>query len=287
MKIEVIKNLVLLLIVASLWVFVYACSAVRTEFYRGETEYLYSQAKIAYASGDYEGARECFAIITSFDPDCAQAWAGLGNISYLEGDMDTALACYRKAGNIDPDLKTAIQSLSTAALFRKQRQADRTKEFNFHKIYDLLSSGKQKEFDRRISAATNLSEKAQNTMIFSRAELDDITRNIRRRLAEDEVPPATILFCGYFLLYNTNDGKVEAVGHIQHAAAMVDGKRRQEAFMVIGKYYQSHGEANKALLYVRAALAAGVPMKAVVPQIARIFKVPKETAIGRKTATEP
>ena len=71
------KNIILPLIVALLLVIVCACTAVRTEFYRAETEHMYNQAKTAYDSGDYETARMNFTRVTECDPSFAQAWVGL------------------------------------------------------------------------------------------------------------------------------------------------------------------------------------------------------------------
>jgi tetratricopeptide (TPR) repeat protein len=260
----------------ALLLLLFGCSAMRTEFYREESKHLYNQAKADYERGDYHSAREHFTRITEHDPACAHAWVGLGNICYLDNDMKTAETYYRKAVGLDPGLQEQIQAHTLNAAYKKKQLDFLKKPFNLQKALYLLSAGNTAEFDRLASASTSLAEVAQATFAVSFAEIADLEIVIRKRLADNNAPPETRLFCGYFLLFNTAGGREHALLHIQETAALVADPLRQEAFTVLGRHYCHSGDVNKAIIYFKAALEAGAPMESFAPELAKIYRIPLE-----------
>lgn len=269
-----------LMIGTSFMLLICACSATRTEFYREESKHLYNQGKAAYESGQYDSARDHFTRITEYDPAHSQAWVGLGNICYLENDMKTAQACYRKAVEIDPDLRQQISARITIATYREKRQRSLEKPFNLRKALDLLLAGNTTAFDRQASTSTSLAEITQATAAVSFAEIADLEKLIRKRMADSNAPPKTRLFCAYFLLFNSKTGREEAVVHIQEAASLVNETHQLEAFVVLGQYYYRIGENNKAIIYFKAALEAGASEESIAPELARIYRIPPEDVTG-------
>jgi len=97
------------------------CGLLRSEFFRGETGYLYNEGLMAYKAGDFDKALEYFERVTKKDPHYARALAGLGNVALIRGEFGKAEGYYRQAMDIEPGLKKMLLPLFMAAKERKAR----------------------------------------------------------------------------------------------------------------------------------------------------------------------
>ena len=98
-------------------VFTCGCASLRTEFYRGETRYIYNRGCQQYRQGDYDLAREDFKKVLALDPDYGPAHGALGNIALAEGLHEAALAYYRSAIQVDPELENDLRPFILIATF--------------------------------------------------------------------------------------------------------------------------------------------------------------------------
>ena len=263
--------------------FLCGCGTLSSEFYKGETAYLYNQGCSSYKAGEYEKALEYYQRVVKLDPGYAQAYAGLGNLALIKKKHDDAQHCYKKAIELDPELKDKLLPLMLAAMEQKVRQPLIECGLDLKKVLDFLSSGKEKELERLLTQNVPIDLLAKDTVSITLKERDDLNRLIIDYAYSGKGFKRLRLFTGYFLFYSEKKDWL-AANVLSNSVKDVSKTDQQDAYMKLGKLYERMGQEDRAVGAYLKATYAGLPMAEVAPYLARIYGVPLED-ITSATAT--
>jgi tetratricopeptide (TPR) repeat protein len=251
------------------------CGALRTEFYRGETRYLYDRGNRAYRDREYDRALECFKEVIEKDPDYARAHAGLGNLALIRGEFPKAERCYRHALAIEPELEDTIRPLLILALERNVRGKLEKSGVNLRMVLTLLSEKRDAELGALLAGEVPLNLLAGETYSMS---LDEMTRLqelvIERAYAGGGAPRCRLLY-GH-LLFNTQERDRLAAEVLEHATDDLREEDRRDAHILLARLYLRMGLEKKALGAFLNAVRAGMPLSEAAPHISAIYGLKEE-----------
>ncbi|MCD6297028.1 MAG: tetratricopeptide repeat protein, partial [Deltaproteobacteria bacterium] len=251
------------------------CGVLRSEFYRGETHYLYNQGNQAYKAGEFNRARECFQQVIKADPGYARGFAGLGNLALIKGDFDEAIRCYSQAMTLEPGLEETLLPLMLVAKEQQARQPVVNCGMDLRKVLTLLSNGRENELENLLSRDVPLELVAKDTLSITLEELVKLRSLVVERVDAGGSSPRCRLFFGYFLFYaDQRDWLAAKV--LENAAKDVSGRDQQHAYEITGKLYERMGQEKKAANAFLKAVKAGMPLAEVAPFLAKIYGVPVE-----------
>ena len=261
------------------------CGLLRSEFFRGETGYLYNQGLKAYKAGNFDKALEYFERATKKDPHYARALAGLGNVALIREEFDKAERYYRQTMDIEPGLKKEILPLLMAAKERKARQPLIECGVDLKKVFTLLSTNREKELEGLLATDVPLDLLARDTISLTLKELAELQKLIASHADRGRGSLRLRLFYGLFL-FNSHQQDRLATKVMEEVAKDLSGEEQQEAYIKLGRLYERTARENKAISAYLKAVKAGRPMNEVAPLLADIYGVPVEEIIRVSTSQE-
>lgn len=273
-----IKVKTLLYILLLVWLaafFLCGCATLSSEFYRGETNYLYNQGCSSYKAGEYEKSLEYYQRVIELDPGYAQAYAGLGNLALIKKKHNDAATYYKKAIELDPELKEKLLPLMLLSMEQKVRQSFIECGLDLGKVFDLLSSGKEKELERLLTENVPIDLLVKDTVSITLKERDNLTKLLTDYAYSGKGSPRLRLFAGYFLFYSEKRDWL-AANVLSNSVEDASKPEQQDAYMKLGKLYERMGQEDRAVSAYLKATSAGVPMAEVAPYLSRIYGVPIE-----------
>lgn len=267
--------LYILLMVCLAAFFLCGCGTLRSEFYRGETDYLYNQGCSSYKAGEYEKAFEYYQRVVKLDPEYAQAYGGLGNLALIKKKYDDAQRCYKKAIELDYKLKKKLLPLMLSAMEQKVRQPLIECGLDLKKVLELLSADKEKELERLLTKNVPIDLLSKDTVSITLKERDKLNKLITDYAYSGKGSTRLRLFIGYFLFYSEERDWL-AANVLSNTVKDIPETDQQDAYMKLGKLYERMGQEDRAVIAYLKATNAGLPMAEVAPYLARIYGVPLE-----------
>lgn len=270
---------VFLLLVIFAFLLSWGCGTLRTEFYRGETGYLYTQGKGAYESEDYDKACKYFELVVELDPGYAHAFVGLGNVALIKGEFKEAEGYYRKAIELDPELKEKLMPLVLVSMEKRKFKQLRSCGVDLKDVFEALSSGRDRDVDRMLSEDVPVDLLARDTRSLGLKERARLKEMIVDRARVGIGSPRSRLFYGYFLYYSDGHDWLTAKV-LEETATGLSGEDRQAAYIKVAELYERMGRESRAVTAYLKAVDAGMPMSEVAPMLAKIYGVPVKEITG-------
>lgn len=118
------------------------CSLLRSEFFRDQADFLYTQANTAYSEGRFDEAKEGYEEVIALDPAYSEAYVGLGHTAMVQGRRVEAVTYYEKALSLNPELRSRLKDLIYAAYLDEKIVS---KDFSTHLLEDKFHQGRYKE----------------------------------------------------------------------------------------------------------------------------------------------
>jgi tetratricopeptide (TPR) repeat protein len=262
-----------------------ACTGLRTEFYRGETRFLYEGGRQSYSQGDYDAAGHAFESVLGIDPDYGPAHAALGNLDMIGEDYQAALIHYRQALKADPELVPEIKVLMDVASVHVARAPLTDSGIDLGQVYDLIMADRQSDLVALLEEDIPLDLLAADTMSITPDQRDELQRKIVTMAQPGVGNPRFRLWAGYLLFWVQTDD-VLAAALLEDAGSQVQGHDRQQAMLVLGHLYERMGRFSLAVDRYLGAAAAGRPMAEVAHHLARVYRVDLETILSAAVDTE-
>jgi tetratricopeptide (TPR) repeat protein len=257
---------------------VVACSGLRTEFYRGETRFLYEGGCQSYSQGNFDAARRAFESVLEFDPEYGPAHAALGNLDMIGEDYHAALNHYREALKTDPELGPNIKVLLDVAAVHAARALLTKTRIDLGKLYDLVITDRQRELEALLAEDVPLDLLASDTVSITPTQRDELQRKIMTMAQPGVGSPRFRLWAGYLLFWaQTEDALAAAL--LEDASIEVTGHERQQAMLSLGRLYERMGRFSLAVDAYLGAVTAGQPKAEVAHHLARIYRVDLETIL--------
>jgi len=257
-----------LLLHTTLW----ACSGFRTEIYREETFYRYSEACKLYKQGDYIAARYGLEDVIALDPAYGPAHAAMGNLDLIGEDYPNALIHYRMAVATDPELEAALRPLIMVAIAHKERGPLQQTGVGLAQIYPLIMEERWAELEAFLDKDIPLLLLANDTMGITPGKLGELQRKISLVADPFEGSVRCHLFLGYLLFSGQTDDSL-AIAVLHHAVGETTGRDRQETLVVLGQLHERQGETDTAVDAYLAAVDDGLPITEVAHHLARVYRV--------------
>ena len=281
MKLSILKTALVLLVLS-----LTGCSSLRTEFFRGETRYLYNSGCRYYKQGDYDAAREAFEKVLVMDPDYGPASGALGNLALVREKCGLALAHYRKAIQADPVLEADLRALILAATAHSARKPLAKAGMNLRQVYLLMMADKQAELEVLFSNDVPLDLLARDTLTITPSELGELRRKAAATADPGKNSVRYRLFAAYLLFYGRTDSAL-AAALIEQAAPQAKSEEMKKAYVLLGQLHERLGNFNLAVNGYLAAVDAGLPLANVAHHLARIYKVDIKSILPENEKLQP
>ncbi len=280
------KILNLQFILVSLVIGLVGCSSIRTEFFRGETRYVYNRGCRQYKQGEYDAARESFKEVLVLDPDYGPAHGALGNLALAGASYDSALAHYHKALRVDPELEADLRSLIMVAATRAARKPLARENIDLKQVYLLAVADKQTELEALLSSVFPLDILANDTLSITPAELGELQLKAAAVADPGKGSVRYRLFMAHVLFSARTDSAL-AAALIERAAPHAESDDKKRAYVLLGQVRERLGDFNLAVDAYLTAVNAGLPLTDVAHRLARIYTVNVESILPEKSTPEP
>ena len=251
------------------------CGALRSEFFRGETDHLLAEGNRHYRSGAFKEAASCYDRAVALDPACARGHTALGHVAYVGGRFQEALRCYDRAVDLDPRLEATLAPLILDARRMEEQQALEACGASLQKVLALLSKGREDEVEALLREDVPTDMLARHATSLPTKGRDRLLELAEERGRSGTVPPCLALFYGHLLAADERHGFL-ATRLLESAAPRVEGEARQKAYLTLGALYIRLGREQDAAWAYEAALEAGCPREEVVPLLADLYGMPAD-----------
>lgn len=246
------------------------CASIRTEFFRGETRYLYNRGCQHYKQGDYDAAREAFENVLAMAPDYGRAHAALGNIALSQGDHKKALIYYGNAIEVEPELKNVLHPFIMVATVQTAMAPLLKAGSDLRQVYRLMMADKLVDLERVLAQEVPLDLLARDTLSITTSERSELCE----KMAADADPAKGSVryrLFGAYLLFYSQKKPVLAAALIEQAAPEAESEDRKKAYVVLGQIRERLGDFNLAVDAYLLAEKAGVPPADIAGLLSRIY----------------
>jgi len=268
------------------------CAGLKTEFFRGETRYLYNRGCQHYRQGDYSAARQAFERVLLLDPAYGPAFGALGTIAFVEGDHEAGIAHFRSAVQADSGLENSLRPLIQAATVQAARKPIIEAGVDLSRIYQLASANDQAGLEAVLAKEVTLELLARDTLSLTLTELEALGSKMAASADPEKGTVRYRLFSAYLLFYLRKDPDLSAA-LIEKAVPQAEIEERKTAYVILGRLRERSGDFNLAVDAYLMALRSGVPDAEIAPHLARIYNL-EETSLnlrvennGRQTLPAP
>lgn len=247
------------------------CTALRTEFYREETKYLYEIGCQSYKQGDYDRARLSFNQVIDVDPVYGPAYAALGNLAMIEENYDQAFALYTQAISCAPELEKDILPLLLSSEAHRQREPLVKAGVRLADLYRLFMAGEIEKAETILHLNLPLELIASDAGSLTPGQFQEL-RHLSEELARNHsLPPRVSLLAAYIIFYAETDDNlvIELLSSPQPDSHQ---QLRQEAYILLGRTLERVGRKNSAVDAYLAAVAQGKPLTEVAHYLARLYR---------------
>lgn len=262
------------------------CSSLRTEFFRGETRYIYNSGCRQYKQGDYDTARETFEKVLALDPDYGPAYGALGNLALVRKKYDLALAHYQKAIQADAELEAGLRPLVMVASAHAVREPLIKAGIDLRQVYLLMMADQQAKLEVLLSNDIPLDLLANDTLNITPSELNELQLKAAATADPERGPVRYRLFTAYLLFYGRTDSAL-AAALIEQAAPHAKSEDKKKAYVLLGQIREQLGDFNLAVDAYLAAVDAGLPLTDVAPHLARIYNVDIKLVLPENGKLQP
>ncbi len=262
------------------------CASLRTEFYRGETRYLYNRGCQHYKQGDYKAARESFENVLALDPKYGPAHGALGNLALIEGAHKAAMAHYQAAVQADPGLEPVLRAFIMAATAQAAREPIVKAGIDLRRVYKLMMTNRQSELEVLLSKDIPLDLLAKDTLSVTSSELDELREKVAASIEPEKSSVRYRLFWAYLLFYSQRN-LIKAALLIEHAAPDAKTADQGKAYLILGQIRERLGDFNQAVDACIAAVNAGAPLTDVAPHLSRIYGLDVKSILSNAGKPQP
>lgn len=258
------------------------CAPVRTEFYRGETKFLYQRATDAYKNGDFATAKEDYTRITKLDPNYGSAYAALGNIALVEKRYDEALSLYNTAIEYNTDLKDKLLShIFTSRMYQANKPlADCGVVLN--DFYIPLLEEDTASIESLLQKELPLDILAKDSLSVAPGKLGEMRQKAVELSQTSEGSIMYKMFLAHLLFYaeEYDQQLIPLLQKIIEKASDPDNLKK--AAILLGKTYERSGKLNDAVDAFLAASDLGVSMEEIAPFLARLYNVEEDIFLKKQ-----
>lgn len=259
----------------SLILLITGCTGLRTEFYRGETHYLYENARQSYSKGDYAKARSAFETVLGMDPDYGPAHAALGNLDLIDENYAAALSRYRLALKVDPELSHQINPLMMVAQAHLRHAPLIEVKVDLQRIYELAMAERIQHIETLIEEVP-LDLLAADTLSITPGRRIELQTKITRWVKSGAGGTRFRLLTAYMLFWWQADDDLAAV-LFKEVVPKINTIERQKALVALGQIFERTEKLDNAVDTYLSAVESGMPMENVAHYLARIYQVDLET----------
>lgn len=262
------------------------CGSLRTEFFRGETRYIYNNGCQQYMQGDYNTARKTFEKVLALDPDYGPAHGALGNLALIGAAYELALTHYQKAIQVDPDLEAGLRAFIAVATASAAREPLTKAGVDLNRVYLLMMADKQVELEALLSNDIPLDLLASDTLSITPSKLGELQLKAASTADPERGSARYRLFMAHLLFYGRTDSTL-AVALVEQAAPHAKMADRQKAYVLLGQVYERRKDFNLAVDAYLAAVNAGLSVNAIAQHLARIYNVDIESVLSENKTPQP
>ncbi|MCP3952690.1 MAG: tetratricopeptide repeat protein, partial [Desulfobacterales bacterium] len=246
------------------------CAGLRTEFYRGETRYIYNRGCQSYKQGDFGEARESFEKVLALDPNYGPAHGALGNLDLVKGDPETAIGHYQNAVRVDPGLETVMRPFIVAATAQAARVPIIKAGVDLRSAYKLVMANKQAELEALLTKDVPLDLLAKDTLSIAPSELGELAKKVAVSADAEKGSVRYRLFSAYLLFFTRKEPAL-AVALIEKTVADAEIEDRKKAYVILGQIRERSGDFNLAVDAYLMAVNAGLPISDAAYHLSRIY----------------
>jgi tetratricopeptide (TPR) repeat protein len=252
---------------------IWGCAPFRAEFYRHETQYLYTRGATAYRNGNAELARRTMVAVLDQDSTYAPAEVVLGHIAFARGDISVAEAHYRRALKGDPELVSAVFPMMIRCRTQRYRQGATTLKM----ILDLMAAEDDAAYLRALADCKDLETLARDPFSVAPDERMELNRLVVTRLLTRPLSPQEELFSGFFLYETGAQDPLAAktvrawLSHPEHNPA------RRSAWITLIGLYRRMGDSESMSDAFNEALSEGFAAESLMAALEGAHVLPIST----------
>ncbi|MCB2217679.1 MAG: tetratricopeptide repeat protein [Desulfobulbaceae bacterium] len=249
------------------------CAAVRTEFYREETKFLYETGCQSYKQGDYADANRFFQQVIDLDPQYGPAHAGLGNLAMIDEDYQQAFVFYKQAITCDPELEDDLLPLLLSSDTHRQREPLVKAGVSLVDIYRLFMAEDIVRAESMLGRNLPLELLAADAVSITPGQLGELRHRSAELARHHPLPSRVKLLVAYILFHAETEHQliIELLSSL--AQDDDDQQNRREAYILLGRAMEHIGRKNSAVDAYLAAVEEGASLSAVAHYLARLYRV--------------